>query len=91
MKTIEKADATESLATYAGHTEDFPIVITDHGQPIAALLSVPNADVETVSLSTSPAFLSLIARSRTRQETEGGISSQEMRRRLETLPNDKEP
>ena len=35
MKTIEKAEATESLASYAEHAEDFPIVVTDHGQPIA--------------------------------------------------------
>ena len=82
MKTIEKSDATESLAAYAAHTEDFPIVVMDHGQPIAALLSVPNADVETVSLSTNPQFLSLISRSRARQEKHGGISSQEMQRRL---------
>jgi hypothetical protein len=82
MKTIEKADATQSLAAYSEHTEDFPIVVMDHGQPIAALLSVPNADLETVSLSTNPQFLSLIARSRARQENEGGISSEEMRRRL---------
>jgi hypothetical protein len=82
MKTIEKSEATGSLAAYAEHAEDFPLVIMDHGQPIAALLSVPNADVETVSLSSNPEFLSLISRSRARQEREGGISSQEMRRRL---------
>ena len=64
MKTIERIDATDSLAMYAEQTPDFPIVITDHGQPIAALLSVPNADLETVSLSTNPQFLSLISRSR---------------------------
>ena len=82
MKTIEKAEATESLAAYAEHTEDFPIVVMDHGQPIAALLLVPNTDLETLSLSNNPAFLSLLTRSRARQEKEGGISSQEMRRRL---------
>ncbi len=82
MKTIDKAQATQSLAAYAEHTEDFPIIVTDHGQPIAALLSVPNADLETVSLSTDPRFLSLISRSRQRQAREGGVSSEEMRRRL---------
>ena len=82
MKTIERTDATDSLAKYAEQTAELPIVITDHGQPIAALLSVPNADMETVSLSTNPQFLSLISRSRTRQEEEGGISSEQMRRRV---------
>ena len=89
MKTIERTDATDSLAKYAGQTENLPIVITDHGQPIAALLSVPNADLETVSLSTNPQFLSLIARSRARQEKEGGISAEEMRRRLRSAPTEK--
>jgi hypothetical protein len=84
MRTIEKSEATQSLAVYAEHPEDFPIVITDHGQPVAALLSLPNTDTETVSLSTNPEFASLISRSRQRHQEEGGISSQEMRRRLAT-------
>ena len=82
MKTIEKSDAKDSLAKYAEHMEDFPLVITDHGQPVAALLAIPNTDLETASLSTNPEFLALMNRSRERQEREGGISSQEMRRRL---------
>jgi len=87
MKTIEKAEATDSLAKYAEHAEDFPLVITDHGHPIAALLPVPNADLETISLSADADFLALIARSRQRQEREGGISSQQMRNRL-GMPHD---
>lgn len=82
MKTIEKTKATDSLAQYTDRSEDFPLIVTEHGQPIAALLRVPNADLETVSLSTNPEFLALIARSRARQAKEAGISSQEMRRRL---------
>jgi PHD/YefM family antitoxin component YafN of YafNO toxin-antitoxin module len=90
MKTIERNEATDSLAKYAEQTQDFPIVITDHGQPIAALLSVSNADLETVSLSTDPQFLSLISRSRARQEKEGGLSSEEMRRRASAALPDAE-
>jgi hypothetical protein len=37
---------------------------------------------ETLKLSTHPKFLALIERSRARQKAEGGISSDEMRRRL---------
>ncbi len=90
MKTIERTDATESLAKYAEQTADFPIIVTDHGQPIAALMPIPNADMETVSLSTNPQFVALIARSRARQEKEGGLSGEEMRRRLQTTPADSE-
>ena len=49
----------------------------------AALVSVENADLETITLSTNPQFIAMIERSRARQRAEGGISSEEMRRRLE--------
>ena len=82
MKTIEIDDARDSLAKYARHEESLPIVVTDHGRPVAALFAVPNADMETVSLSTNPKFLALIERSRERQTKQGGISSGEIRTRL---------
>lgn len=52
------------------------------GQPVAALVSLENTDMDTAVLSTHHQFLALIERSRTRQAAEGGISAQEMRRRL---------
>ena len=39
-------------------------------------------DSESVSLVNNPRFLAIIERSRIRHEREGGISSDEMRRRL---------
>jgi antitoxin (DNA-binding transcriptional repressor) of toxin-antitoxin stability system len=84
MKMVEVKQATAPLADYARDAHNEPVIITDHGRPIAALLPVTNADPETVGLSTNPQFLQLIERSRRRQETEGGISSVEMRRRLGT-------
>ena len=69
----------------AEHTADLdkePVVITSDGKPIAVLVSLDNIDLETVSLSTNPKFLELIERSRSRHREQGGISSDEMRRRL---------
>ncbi len=83
MKTVEKTDATASLAEYATHIENGPVIITDHGKPVAALVSIENADIETVSLSSDPQFIELIERSRARVRAEGGISSEEMRRRFQ--------
>lgn len=83
MKTVEITDARDSLATYAEHRKDFPIVVTDHGRPVAALLALDNTDVETASLSANPQFISLIDRSRRHHAQKGGISSREMRKRLE--------
>lgn len=42
-----------------------------------------DSDMETVALSTNPHFIELIERSRTRVRAEGGISSDDMRRRFE--------
>jgi antitoxin (DNA-binding transcriptional repressor) of toxin-antitoxin stability system len=83
MKVIEQTDATAPLADYAANISSGPLAVTNRGQPVAALVPIENADVETVSLSTSREFLDLIERSRARARAEGGIPSQEMRRRFE--------
>jgi len=82
MKIVEMDDATRSLADYARGAGQEPLVVTDHGKPIAVLLPLENADLETASLSSNPHFLELIERSRTRLGQEGGIPAAEVRRRL---------
>ncbi len=82
MKLLELTQATSPLAEYAQEVKDEPVILTLDGTPIAALVAIENADLETVTLSTHPQFLALIERSRLREESEGGISSEEMRRRL---------
>jgi antitoxin (DNA-binding transcriptional repressor) of toxin-antitoxin stability system len=82
MKVLEKNQATGTLAEFADDIEKGPVIVTHKGKPIAALLPIDNADMETVSLSTNPKFIKLIEDSRARQRAEGGISSIEMRRRL---------
>jgi antitoxin (DNA-binding transcriptional repressor) of toxin-antitoxin stability system len=66
------------------------VTLTLGGKPIAilqplvplVLIGEDEVDLETVILSTHPQFLELIERSRQRHQREGGISSEEMRRRL---------
>lgn len=82
MKVVERADATGTLAEYAGQIASGPVIVTSQGRPVAALVPIENADLETVALGTNRQFLDLIERSRTRFRAEGGISSEEMRRRL---------
>lgn len=83
MKIVEVKKATMPLSDYTKKLKKEPIIITQEGKPVAALVNISNADLETVSLSNNPKFLNLIERSRTRQKSEGGISTEEMRRRLE--------
>ncbi len=83
MKTIEFAEANLPLSDYTKKIKKEPVIITIEGKPVAALVSITNADIETVSLSSNPKFIALIERSRTRQKAQGGITTEEMRRRLE--------
>jgi len=83
MKTVEVSKATLPLSDYTKKIKKEPVIITKEGRPIAVLVSIPNTDIETVSLTNNPKFIALIERSRARQKSEGGISSEEMRRRLE--------
>jgi antitoxin (DNA-binding transcriptional repressor) of toxin-antitoxin stability system len=83
MKTVEVSKATLPLSDYTKGIKKEPVIITKEGRPVAALVSIPNADIEMVSLSNNPKFIALIERSRARQKSGGGISSEEMRRRLE--------
>lgn len=82
-KTIELSKANLPLSDYTKKVKKEPVIITKEGKPVAVLVSISNADIETVSLSNNPKFIALIERSRARQKSEGGISLEEMRRRLE--------
>jgi PHD/YefM family antitoxin component YafN of YafNO toxin-antitoxin module len=82
MKVIEKGLATGTLGAYTDEVGNGPVVVTDQGKPVAVLMSIENADLETVALSTNRQFIELIERSRARVRTGGRISSEEMRRRL---------
>jgi antitoxin (DNA-binding transcriptional repressor) of toxin-antitoxin stability system len=82
MKIVEIAEANDTLAKYASGLTDEPVIITSNGQPIAALVTLENVDLETISLSTNPKFIELIERSRARRRSEGGVSNTEMRRKL---------
>jgi len=69
------------LAEYATESDE-AVLVTSNGKPVAALMPIEDADMETISLRTNPKFMRIIERSRKRQRKEGGISSDEMRRRL---------
>jgi len=82
VKVIEKSKAISPLSEYTSAIEKEPVVITCDGKPIAALIAIENTDLETVSLSNNQKFQDIIERSRVRHNAEGGISSDEMRRKL---------
>ena len=82
MKTLEVNQATAPLAEYAEKVDKEPVILTKHGKPVAALVSLEDVDEETVKLSSNPKFIALIEHSRAGRKSKGGISSAEMRKRL---------
>jgi PHD/YefM family antitoxin component YafN of YafNO toxin-antitoxin module len=82
MKVVEKEKATATLAAYTEEVGNGPVIVTDQGKPVAVLMQIENADLETLALSTNRQFIDLIERSRKRVRAEGRISSEEMRRRF---------
>jgi PHD/YefM family antitoxin component YafN of YafNO toxin-antitoxin module len=82
MKTVEIVDGTSPLADYVPGVRTEPLVITDHGTPTAVMLPLDNVDLESIALSTNPAFMALIERSRALAREQGELSADEMRRRV---------
>jgi prevent-host-death family protein len=82
MKSIDMAQATAPLSKYAGRVKREAVIVTEKGRPVAALVSLADADWETIKLSTDPRFGRLIARSRRRHRECGGVSAAEMRLRV---------
>lgn len=80
MKSVEIADAAASLATYAQGAGKQPVVLTQKGKPVAAIVGLDGLDMEMLSLGNNPKFLALIEKSRARHKAEGGTSSADMRR-----------
>ena len=86
MKTIDVRHATRRLGDCAQDVAEEPMIVTQNGKPLAALVSLADVDQETIALSLNPQFIALIERSRARARAEGEISSAEMRRRLGIKP-----
>ena len=83
MKTIGITDATEELSEYAQNVANEPLIVAIGGKPLAALVTIPNGDMESVSLSTNPEFIGMIESSRALLKSEGGITPEEIREHLQ--------
>jgi hypothetical protein len=81
MKTLDISGTTTIAEAVRGLNGE-PLAVMDGQDPLAVLLPVEGGDLETVSLSVNAQFLRIIESSRQRHAAEGGISSEEMRKRL---------
>jgi antitoxin (DNA-binding transcriptional repressor) of toxin-antitoxin stability system len=83
MKTIEMAEATESLSEYARKTRHETLVVMRKGKPVAALTPIGSrTDLENLAVNSDPEFRALIERSRGLYPPGRGLTTAEVRRRL---------
>ncbi len=81
MKTIELSEVSV-LAPYVQPGSVEPVILTQAGQAVAAVLPANEQDIENLLLSTNADFQAILLRSQKRLESEGAVSSAEVRRQL---------
>jgi antitoxin (DNA-binding transcriptional repressor) of toxin-antitoxin stability system len=86
LATIEIAEAAAALAEFARRAGTEPVILTEDGKPLAALVSLEGVDAETLALATNPRFIEIVQESRQSLRAEGGLSSDAVRRELEVKP-----
>ncbi len=64
MKSIEIKKALKPLSEYAKEIDDEILVLTSNEKPVAAIVSLKDIDMESLSLSTNPDFMEIIKESR---------------------------
>jgi len=82
VRAVETSEATEPLARYARGLRRNPVLLTRKGKPFAVLVTLDGIDRDGTALSTSPAFMKIIERSRKRLRAGKGPTLAEVEARL---------
>jgi hypothetical protein len=86
MKSIDLSDVA-ALAPHLLSDAEEPLFLTKDGHTVGAVVPADDGDVESLLLSVNPQFQSVLERSQRRLETEGGLSSNDVRKRLGLPPS----
>lgn len=90
MKTIEMSQLTKPVRDFMQKSRSKSLVFTRSGRPVAMLTNISNADQETLALSTNPRFLAMLRHSEASLKSKGGISFDEVCRRVGVTRQDLE-
>ena len=85
MKTIEIKKASKPLSEYAKEVDKEILVLTSNKRPVAAVVSLKNVDMESISLSTSSEFMEIIERSRKEFKSGEKLSLDEMKEEIKKM------
>ena len=83
--TLEKDKLT--LQELAALAQDGPVLVTERGQPVIAVLPLDEAEAEAWLLGQSEELMEMIEQSRQRLREAGGLSLKEMRAELGLPPS----
>lgn len=83
MKRIEIDNANLTLRQVIELASTGPVVITEKGAALVAIVGIDEDSLESFSLSNNPDFLAIIERSRESYRRNGGVPIEEIRRELE--------
>jgi antitoxin (DNA-binding transcriptional repressor) of toxin-antitoxin stability system len=90
MKSIDLSQVS-ALGPLVQPGSQEPIIVTQNGHTVAAIVPVDDQDVESLLLSVNAQFQAILERSQDRLDTEGGIASADVRKLLDLPPAGSEP
>jgi antitoxin (DNA-binding transcriptional repressor) of toxin-antitoxin stability system len=82
MKNVELTQANETLGQSVRDLAGEPLVVTESGVPIAALVPIDELDLEALALGSDPRFLAIIESARDQCRQGLGLSTADVRREL---------
>jgi len=88
MKTLAISKATKSLSEYTKKLKDELLILTSNGRPVAAIVSLTNVDLESLSLCTNPDFMEIIEISRKEFKKGKKLSLSEMQKEIARMDSD---
>jgi antitoxin (DNA-binding transcriptional repressor) of toxin-antitoxin stability system len=85
MRNIEVTQANDSLGQSVRHLAGEPLVVTEDGVPIAALIPIDELDLEALALGENPRLMAILEEARAQCRQGQGLTSEAVRRELGLL------
>ena len=82
IPTVDVSGSGEALREWLEKKDPKPLIITRDGNPVGAVVSLADTDIEAAWLSLDPEFIRIIEKSRASLRKDGGIPAEEMEARF---------
>ena len=80
--TVDVSQSGEALSKWLESEDPEPLIITREGNPVGALVSLADSDLESAKVGLDPAFIRIIEESRASMRKRGGVPAEEMEARF---------